>query len=187
MATSLSIEDVREQLGQDEPQDAEQEIGLRIWEQLSDTWQAEEAFLRQLARIAGLEEGWQEHDLSALLLSLHSGDYVQVRRAGKEREVRRNPTRPRFFSFTERAENDTAALVVFQREQTERAEAAERERREELEAPQRQAESEELAEAIDRHPTVVQLRETVADLESELRLVRAKLTLQELGGTTEDK
>jgi hypothetical protein len=188
MTTSLSVDDVKAQLGHDAPQDQQQEIGLRIWEQLGDEWVLEDDFTAQLARIAGLEEPWQNHDVTALFASLHSAEYIEVRRITPQlRQVRRNPTRPRFFTFVEQAEADQQAMVIFQQDQKakelERAEAA----RQELAAPQRQAEAEDLREAINSHPLVIGLREEVHDLESEVRFLRSRLALLETkrGGTTE--
>jgi hypothetical protein len=188
MATSLSFDDVKAQIGgQDEPQNDEQTIALRIWEALpADQWLLEDDFTELLAKIAGLEEPWQSHDVSALFVSLHAADYIEVRRVTPQlRQVRRSPERPRFRSWVELAEADQQALVVWQQEakdaELERAEEARRE----LQRPQLEAEREELAEAIDDSPRVRELREEVKDLESEVRGLRAKVTLLEskFGGT----
>src|SRR6516162_7823621 len=121
MTTSLSVEDVKAQVGHDEPINDEQQVSLAIWERLPTDWQAEDAFTQTLARASGLEEPWQGHDLSALFLSLHAADYIEVRRVSPQfREVRRSPERPRFYTFVEQAEADQAAMVIFQREEKER-------------------------------------------------------------------
>jgi hypothetical protein len=182
MATSLSLDEVRGQL---EPQDQEQELAFETWKQLPTDWLGEDDFLERLAKVSGMEEGWKGHDLSAWFMSLHSAGYVEVRRTGRlDREVRRSPERPRFYSFVERAEADQQSLVIFQREQKDKELARQEEARLELQRPAIEVEREELAEAIDDHPRVRELRETVADLEAELRSVKVRLALQEkLGGT----
>jgi hypothetical protein len=180
---------VKSQLaGHDEPTNDEQQVSLAIYERLPTDWLSEDDFLERLAAIAGLDEPWQSHDVTATFAGLHASDYVEVRRISPQlRQVRRSPERPRFYTFQEQAEADQAAMVIFQREEKERADEAERERKAELEAPQRQADREELASAIDDSPRVRELREEISDLEGEVRGLRAKVQLLEakLGGTTE--
>jgi hypothetical protein len=178
MATSLTVEQVRGQL---EPQDEQQEIGLRIWEQLPDEWRLEEEFEELLGKVAGLEEGWKGHDLSALFTSLHGANYIEVRRApGRNlREVRRSPERPKFYSFAERAENGAHDMRAFQKQQRENELERAEEARRELAAPQLAAERQELAEQIDAHPRVRELREEVSDLEAEVSFLRTRIALLE--------
>jgi hypothetical protein len=180
MATSIGVAEVKSQIGQDTPQDQDQELTFEIWKRLPEEWLSEDDFTEQLAKISGLTEGWQGHDVSALIVSLHSPGWIEIRRTGRlDREMRKSAERPRFYSFVERSENDASEMVAWQQAQKdaelERAEEARRE----LQRPQIQAEREEISQQIDDHPRVRELQEEVKDLESEVRGLRAKVALLE--------
>jgi hypothetical protein len=186
MATSLSVEDVRAQLGQSEPQDDEQQISLRIWEQLPDEWQLEDDFLEQLRQVAGLED-YQGADLSALFMSLHSADYVQVRRApGRNlREARRHPSRPRFYSFEERSDNSTGERLEDERQRRERELEAAEDHRRALESPQRAVERQEVLEHLAQSPVVAEIKSELSDLERDVSFLRTRIALLERGAKGE--
>jgi hypothetical protein len=54
VATSLTVDEVREQLrGQDTPQNEEQAVSFAIWQQLPEQWLREEEFESLLRHVAG--------------------------------------------------------------------------------------------------------------------------------------
>jgi hypothetical protein len=174
---------VKEQLGQPDPVNDEQQVSLAIWERLPTDWLDEDTFLERLAEVSGLTEPWQNHDVTAIFVSMHSAQWLEVRRTGRlEREVRRSVDRPRFYSWQEQAETDAAEMLIFQREQRDKELQRAEEARQELQRPQREAEADDLREALNTHPVVVGLREEVHDLESEVRFLRSRLALLEARG-----
>jgi hypothetical protein len=181
MATSLTVEEVRGQL---EPQNQEQEISLRIWEQLPAEWLLEEEFEELLGKVAGLEEPWKGHDLSALFTSLHAADWIEVRRApGRNlREVRRSSSQPRFYSFQERCDNSTGERREFERTQKERELEAAEDHRRALESPQRAVERQEVLEHLAQSPVVAEVKSDLSDLEAEVSFLRTRIQLLEKRG-----
>jgi hypothetical protein len=180
MKTSLTVEEVVR--GQSEPQTDDQSVSLAIWERLPDAdhWLLEDDFLERLAEVAGLQEGWKGHDLSALFTSLHAADWIEVRRISPQlRQVRRSPERPRFYTFAEQAENGAHDMRAFQKQQRETELERAEEARRELAAPQRAAEQQELAEAINSHPVVVGLKSEVEELEATVSGLRTRIVLLE--------
>jgi hypothetical protein len=180
--TSLTVEEVVR--GQSEPQDDEQRISLRIWEQLPDEWQLEDAFLEQLREVAGLED-YQGADFSALFAGLHGAEYLEVRRApGRNlREVRRSAIRPAvFYSWEERCENTTGERLEFERTQKERALAAAEDHRRTLESPQRAVERQEVLEHLAQSPVVAEVKSDLSDLEAEVSFLRTRIQLLERRG-----
>jgi hypothetical protein len=158
----------------EEPQDLQQQLALAIWQQLSDDWQPEREFLERLRGLAGIED-YADHDLSALFLSLHSADYIEVRRGvGRgNREVRRSPERPRFSTWVEQAERGSEEQSSWEKRQRERELQRKEDARLELTRYQRAAETEEVREAV--RPELDELRERLSEAELRVRRLEGRL------------